>query len=79
MYNLADLTEKLLQDMAFTYDVTKDSLFIKGEKKGEIKGAHKAALQVAQRCLDKGFDFETTADISGLSLEEVQSLAKNKS
>ena len=69
--NLTDLTEKLLQDMAFTYDVTKDSLF--------IKGAYKNALQVAQRCLDKGFDFETAADISGLSLEEVQKLAQNKS
>ena len=65
--------------MTFTYDVTKYSLFIKGEIKGEKKGAYKTAFQVAQRCLDKVFDFETAADISGLSLEEIQKLAQNKS
>ena len=62
-----------------------DTAFMKGEQSGIEKGKelglqegeHKKARKTAEKCLLKGFSVEETAEITELSLSEVQEIAKN--
>ncbi len=55
-------------------------LIAKGEKsgirKGLKQGEHKAKLENAKRALQKGFDVQTVADITGLSEQEIRAISK---
>ncbi|MCC5946554.1 MAG: hypothetical protein JJT94_16605, partial [Bernardetiaceae bacterium] len=48
------------------YDIEQDELYLKGEKKAQIR--------FALTCLAKGFSIEMTVELTGLSEEEVQKL-----
>jgi len=50
-----------------------DTAFMKGEQ----IGVQKAKYKTAEKCLLKGFSVEETAEITELSLSEVQEIAKN--
>ena len=45
------------------------------EKKGERKGKRKEKQETASRMLAKGFDAETVAELTDLSVDEIKKLA----
>ncbi len=56
-------------------EVEKLPSYLMGEQKGERKGDHKRSLLVAKQLLALNMSFEQIAQISGLSIEEVNELA----
>jgi predicted transposase/invertase (TIGR01784 family) len=64
--------------MALTYDIEKDPLYQKGIAKGEETGLKKGKLETqrltALRCLKKGMSIFDTAELTDLSVEEVEAL-----
>jgi len=44
------------------------------ERKGEIKGEIKGKIEIAKNMIKKGFDNETIADITSLSIEQIEAL-----
>ena len=51
-----------------------DTAFADGEQQGIVKGEKAKALDVARILLVKGFDIDTIAEISKLSIKEIQAL-----
>ena len=73
--NLTEFTEKQLEDMGIVYDIEQDAFFKKGIQKGELKGIHKKAREVVTNLLQtQKLTLEEIAEVSGLSLEEVQKI-----
>jgi predicted transposase/invertase (TIGR01784 family) len=48
----------------------------KGEQIGIQKGEYQKALKTAERCLQKGMDFQEVAELTDLSLKTIQELAE---
>jgi predicted transposase YdaD len=69
--------------MPLNYDIEKDSLYLKGRKKGREEGMEKGreegdhlrSIKTAENCLRKGLKPEVTAEISELPLSEVLEIA----
>ena len=53
--------------------------YTQGEQRGIQQGARYARLEDARRMLKEGLSLEQTAQITQLSLDEIQSLQKNLS
>lgn len=70
--NLDETLEKQLTTMAFTIDIEKDRLYLKGIEKGE----YQKAIKTAEKCLSEGITIEMTAKITDLSLEEVKKIGE---
>ena len=51
-----------------------DTAFADGKVEGKIEGEKSKALDVARAMRAKGFDVDTIAEISKLSIEEIKSL-----
>jgi len=51
----------------------------KAVNKAVKEGVKKETYEVAKRCLDNGMSVEMTAEISGLTIEEVEEIKKNNS
>jgi predicted transposase/invertase (TIGR01784 family) len=76
------------------YDIEKDHFYLqglekgerigeqrgelRGEQRGELRGELKAQRRFALACLEKGFSIEDTANLTGLSIEEVRELSQNQ-
>ncbi|PTS99264.1 hypothetical protein DBR11_12790 [Pedobacter sp. HMWF019] len=52
----------------------KDILYIRGEIKGEIRGEHKKALDVAQELKNEGCSSSFITKITKLSIQEIEAL-----
>jgi hypothetical protein len=63
------IIEYIDKHMALTLDITKDYYYQQGEKRGFIK--------TAMEMLKKGFDKQVIAEVTKLSLEEVEKLEKD--
>ncbi len=82
--NLNETLDKQITAMALTYDIEKDRLYQqgmakgieKGIEQGIEKGEYQKAVMTAQKCLLKGMTIMDTAEITELSIEEVQAIAK---
>jgi predicted transposase YdaD len=89
---LNDVLQKQIADMPLTYDIEKDSLYLKGREKGREEGMEKGreegmekgreegdhlrSIKTAENCLRKGLKPEVTAEISELPLSEVLEIAR---
>ena len=58
-----------------TYIIGKLEGKIEGKIEGNIEGENKKAIEVAIKSLAKGIDIETIVEITGLSVEEINSLS----
>ena len=47
-----------------------------GIKQGIERGSKEKALEMARKCLDKEMSIETISELTGLSIEEIESLTK---
>ena len=47
-----------------------------GRKEGRKEGEREAKLETARKLLDKGIDIEIIADVTGLSVEELEELKR---
>ncbi|MEM6634221.1 MAG: hypothetical protein AAF694_31380 [Bacteroidota bacterium] len=69
--------------MPITYDINKDYLYNKGIEDGEIRGEERANRakenQVISQGIQKGFSSEVLADLTGLSIKEVEARMKELS
>ena len=54
-----------------------DTAYQDGHADGEEKGIEKGIEKVAVRCLDQGKSMEETAEITGLTIPQINSIAKN--
>ena len=73
MRNLTDITEKQLETMGIIYDIEKDAFFKKGQKQGENK---KARMVVINLLKTNKLSIGEIAEVSGLSLEGIQEIAR---
>ena len=48
--------------------------YMEGKMEGKMEGEKEKAITVAQKMLEKGFDCKEISEISGLSVEEIESL-----
>jgi predicted transposase/invertase (TIGR01784 family) len=46
----------------------------KAEKKGKIEGKIEREIEIAKNMIKKGFDDETIAEVTGLTIEQIQAL-----
>lgn len=60
-------------DTAFEEGKTEGRM--EGEQIGLQKGEYRKARQTAEKCLQKGMSIEETAELTGLSIEEVRQIA----
>ena len=69
--NLTPITQQTLNDMAITYDITKDALYLQGEQKGIQKGV----LQTATNMKKAGFSNEDIIKATGLTKEQIDKIS----
>ena len=69
--NLTPITQQTLNDMAITYDITKDALYLQGEQKGIQKGV----LQTATNMKKAGFSVEDIIKATGLTKEQIDKIS----
>lgn len=84
-----DLSCKEPEDMHYSILAERATYFKKNEKGREEMSevmerfakqvAHQKSIDVALRCLRKGYTEEVAADLADISLEEVQKLAEQRS
>ncbi|MGC8766053.1 MAG: hypothetical protein ACP5QT_09260, partial [Brevinematia bacterium] len=53
---------------------TAEVLIKKGIEQGISKGSYETKIQTAKRMLERGSDIEFIADVTGLSIEEVEKI-----
>ncbi|WP_316812875.1 hypothetical protein [Pedobacter heparinus] len=73
LLQLRNLNKTAIKDMALTgkiFKEEKDILYIRGEMKGE----HKKAVEIAKNFKELGVAIEDIAKGTGLTIEEIQSL-----
>ena len=59
------------QKLAFEMTISANALAVKNEQKKIREAKNQKAIEVIEKCLIKGFDVETTADIAGTTVEIV--------
>ncbi|WP_316812259.1 hypothetical protein [Pedobacter heparinus] len=77
LLQLRDLNKTAIKDMALTgkiFKEEKDILYIRGEMKGQEKGEHKKAVEIAKNFKELGVAIEDIAKGTGLSIEEIEAL-----
>ena len=48
----------------------------KGKLEGKLEGSEEKALEIAKKCLEKNMDINTIAELTDLSIEEINKLRK---
>ncbi|WP_316812269.1 hypothetical protein [Pedobacter heparinus] len=74
LLQLRNLDKQAIKDMALTgkiFKEEKDILYIRGEMKGE----QKKSIEMAIKLIVKGMSVEEIADLTGLTIEEIQALS----
>ncbi len=61
-------------DYAFMREEDERAKLDQAEKKGEQQGAQKKQIEMAKKAIKKGFDNETIAELTALTLEEIAAL-----
>jgi len=59
------------QKLAYEMAISSNALAVKNENKKIKEAKNQKAIEVIEKCLTKGFDVETTADIAGTTVEIV--------
>ena len=56
------------------YDMTMETAIDEAREEGLEKGRHEGQLELISKMLSKGLPLEVVSDVTGLSLEELESL-----
>ena len=68
------MPELLIEEMYIEYDVKQDGLYLRGYEEGEKKSLKKVAI----RCLKQGKTYEETAELTGLDIESIAKIDKER-
>ena len=49
---------------------------LEGKLEGRLEGSEEKALEIAKKCLEKNMDINTIAELTDLSIEEINKLRK---
>ena len=73
---LQNKTTKILDSMAFAYDLETDVRFLQGVEKGVTKGRKEITFSVAEYCLNQGYPLEEIVKMTDLSKKEILAFQK---
>ena len=70
--------EENYKELAYNTDIdnARKEAISEGIKQGIERGSKEKALEMARKCLDKEMSIETISELTGLSIEEIESLTK---
>jgi predicted transposase/invertase (TIGR01784 family) len=67
---------KYYRDVKNSLDTAKQEGRVEGEAIGIDKGKQEKSIEIAQNAIKKGFDNETIAELTGLTIEQIEELRK---
>ena len=72
---LDTLTEKIVEVMPITYDITQDSFYLRGQKNGLEQGEEKVVAMI-KNMVKKGIDIKIIAEVAEVSQEYIKQIQK---
>lgn len=67
---------KMISNVEIVMEKERHRAFLEGELHGEIKGEHKAKLEIARKLLLRGNSMAEIIELTGLPADEIEKLAK---
>ena len=71
---IAELKEKYIRDEQASIAYAQNEGYRQGEEKGKAKGKTERSIEIAKRLLKKQMSTKDIAEVTGLSLEEIENL-----